>query len=185
MKPFVALWLLVCVVSPSLGAELAREQALAPAFRLPLYNAQPGQAASLGIDVYVGPKATDAEAKLVLVSFMASFCEPCKKELPQLQRLHEELSPKGLRVISISIDKEPQGQKTVEQLLSENKITFPVLKDRFGLVARRWLGAQSALPSVFFVDREGTILSAKRGYEDDAGALLSSTARRLLEAKSK
>jgi thiol-disulfide isomerase/thioredoxin len=126
----------------------------------------------LGLDRFTGPDARDKGAKLVVVSFMASFCGPCKKEMPYLQSLAEKYRPLGLRVMMVAIDKDEEGQKKVAELLEANKVTFPVLKDRFNIVARRWLGAQSPLPSLFLIRPDGTVMSMHRGYSDDASTIL-------------
>jgi hypothetical protein len=47
-----------------------------------------------------------------------------------------------------------------------------VLKDRFNIVARRWLGTQSPLPSLFLLRPDGTVKSVHRGYSDDASTIL-------------
>lgn len=154
------------------GEELAETGHPAPVFRLPMYNPPPSGSTFLGIDKYVGPEAQDKQTKVLLVSFMASFCAPCKKEMPYLEALHEKYKDQGLRVMSVSIDTEEDGQKQIEALIAQNKVTYPVLKDRFNLVARRWLGNKSPLPSVFLVKPDGTILAAHRGYSDDIARVL-------------
>ncbi|MBF5040845.1 TlpA family protein disulfide reductase [Aggregicoccus sp. 17bor-14] len=145
----------------------------APAFRLPVYNADAAGAGVVGLERYVGPEAQDKDTRLVLLSFMASFCQPCKKELPYLQSLHARYREQGLRVVMVSIDSEPSGQKLMDELLREHHVTFPVLKDRFNLVARRWLGQQSPLPSLFLVRPDGTVLRVHRGYDEKTSRLLA------------
>ncbi len=64
-------------------------------FRLPVYNAKALDGlTAVGLDRYVGPDAVDKKAKVVLLSFMASFCGPCKKEMPYLESLHEKYGAK-------------------------------------------------------------------------------------------
>ena len=126
----------------------------------------------MAIYTYVGVEATDKKTKALLVSFMASFCGPCKKEMPYLQKLHEQHKENGLRVMMVAIDTETDGQKKVAELIAENKVTFPVAKDRFNIVARRWLGTKSPLPSLFMVRPDGTISAVHRGYSQDGAELL-------------
>lgn len=165
--------LLALIALPALAEDLAEVDKLAPSFRLPPYNGKVVGDGFVGLDKYVGPDASDKKTKAVLVSFMASFCAPCKKELPVLQALHEKHKDAGLRILAVSIDTEVEGQKKIDELIAENKITFPVLKDRFNIVARRWLGTKSPLPSLFVVRPDGTIASVHRGYSQDGAALLS------------
>lgn len=163
--------------------ELAAQGKPAPMFRLPVYNAKAVGATVVGLDKYIGAEAGDKNAKVVLLSFMASFCAPCKKEMPYLQSLHEKYSEQGLRVMMVSIDTEVAGQKIIDELIATNKVTFPVLKDRFNLVARRWLGSQSPLPSLFMVRPDGVVLSVHRGYNDEASALLDKEVKDALKIK--
>jgi peroxiredoxin len=163
--------------------ELAEVDRVAPMFRLPLYNGKALGSAALGLDKFVGPDATDKGVKMVLLSFMASFCKPCKKEMPYLEQLHERYKDFGLRVVSVSIDTEEAGQKEIDDLIQQNRVTFPVLKDRFNLVARRWLGSQSPLPSVFLVRPDGTISKIHRGYNQEASVLLASEVESALGIK--
>src|SRR6476619_4058085 len=115
-------------------------------FRLPVYNADKVGATVVGLDKFVGPDASDKQTKILLLSFMASFCGPCKKEMPYLQSLHEKYKDQGLRIVMVSIDTEEEGQKKINDLIATNHVTFPVLKDRFNLAARRWLGSKTPLP---------------------------------------
>jgi peroxiredoxin len=163
--------------------ELADVDKVAPMFRLPLYNGKAVGSAALGLDKFVGPDATDKNVKMVLLSFMASFCKPCKKEMPYLEQLHERYKDFGLRVVSVSIDTEEAGQKEIDDLIAQNRVTYPVLKDRFNLVARRWLGSQSPLPSVFLVRPDGTIAKIHRGYNQEASVLLASEVETALGIK--
>ncbi|MGQ0506716.1 MAG: TlpA family protein disulfide reductase [Myxococcaceae bacterium] len=153
--------------------ELAAVDQPAPMFRLPVYNAKAVGATSLGLDRYVGAEPQETNVRAVLLSFMASYCGPCKKEMPYLESLHQRYKELGLRVVMVSIDTEAEGQAKVDALIAQNKVTFPVLKDRFNLVARRWLGNQSPLPSVFFLKPDGTVSRVHRGYSEEGSKLLT------------
>ena len=84
----------------------------------------------------------------------------------------------------VSIDTEEEGQKKVSDLIDQNGVTFPVLKDRFNLVARRWLGMKSPLPSVFLVKPDGTVHASHRGYTDDIAKSLEAEVVSALGGKS-
>jgi thiol-disulfide isomerase/thioredoxin len=184
MKHALLSALVLTVASPSFADDdLAAENRPAPMFRLPVYNAKEVGAPMVGLDKFVGADSTDKGTKTVLLSFMASFCGPCKKEMPFLQTLHERYAPHGLRVVMVSIDTEPEGQKIIDELIATNKVTFPVLKDRFNLVARRWLGSQSPLPSVFMIRPDGVVASVHRGYSQEASQLLTAEVESKLGVK--
>ncbi|MHB8876416.1 MAG: TlpA disulfide reductase family protein, partial [Myxococcaceae bacterium] len=163
--------------------DLAAVNKPAPMFRLPVYNQKAVGSGVVGLDKFVGPDSSDKATKVVLMSFMASFCAPCKKEMPYLQSLHDKYKDFGLRVVMVSIDTEPEGQKIVDELIETNKVTFPVLKDRFNLVARRYLGTQSPLPSVFMVKPDGVVSAVHRGYDEEASLLLASEVQAALGVK--
>ena len=165
--------LLAVIAAPVFAEDLAEVDKPVPTFRLPVYNPREFGEASVAIDTYIGPEATDKKTKALMVSFMASFCGPCKKELPYLVKLNEQYKANGLRIMLVAIDTEPEGQKKVADLIAENKVTFPVAKDRFNIVARRWLGTKSPLPSLFMVRPDGTISAVHRGYSQDGADLLA------------
>ena len=164
---------------PALAAEPGDEDlpgvgADAPGFTLPVYNNEAAAQARAGTMLLVGDDADDKDTRLILVSFMASHCKPCKKELPVLQQMFERYKGNGLRIIGVAIDSEAEGQKAVADILKENKITFPVAKDGYNFVARRYLGNKVPLPSVFLVSRAGKITFVSRGYSEEISKKMTS-----------
>ncbi len=152
----------------------------APEFTLKPYNPKDAGAAVISLGNMVGSDSEDPSVKVVLVSFMASWCGPCKKEMPFLQSLQDKYKAQGLRVLLVSIDKEEAGQAEVKKLIEQHKVTVPVLMDRFNFVAKRWLGDKSPLPSVFLVDKKGAIAMATSGYGEDATTFLEGKVKEAL-----
>lgn len=144
----------------------------APGFTLPTLNPEVAGVARLGLDRYVGPDAEDGEARLVLLTFFASWCQPCQKEMPFLVQLDARLRSRGLRIVAVDIDGDREGQEKARAQLAAAKVTYPVCADRFNLLARRYLGDKAPLPSVFLIRRDGTIARIERGYAKDASAFL-------------
>lgn len=144
----------------------------APTFTLKPYNPQGKGIAMVSLGNLVGPDAEDKEAKVVLVSFGASWCGPCKKEMPFLQEMQDKYGAQGLRVLLVSIDKEEAGQAAMKDLVEKHKLSIPVLMDRFNMAAKRWLGDKAPLPSVFLVDKAGKIAMASYGYGEDASTFM-------------
>lgn len=176
----VLLWtLLLPPVAQAEGRPVAEGEE-APMFRLPVYARSGSADFRVSLDRWVGHDRSDEAVKGLLVSFMASFCSPCKKELPYLQSLQERYGSRGLRILSVAIDRSPEGQKEIDALISKHRLTFPVAKDRYNLVARRWLGAATPLPSVFLVKADGTVWKVHRGYSEDAARLLDAEVGELL-----
>jgi thiol-disulfide isomerase/thioredoxin len=106
------------------------------------------------------------------MTFFASWCEPCKREMPFLVQLDRMYRDQGLRVIGVCIDKEEPGIDAAKKLVVEKGVRYPVLSDRFNFLARRYLGEKAPLPSVFLIRRDGTIARIERGYAKDASAFL-------------
>jgi thiol-disulfide isomerase/thioredoxin len=178
MRPTVPLRALALLAGLAVAAPVAAELeeavvgAPAPGFSLRVLNPEAAGMSWLSLQSLAGDEPEDPEARVVLVSFFASWCAPCKKELPLLVELDTRYRSLGLRVIGISIDKEEDGIAAARKLVASHHAAYPVLSDRFNLLARRYLGDQAPLPSVFLIGRDGNILSIERGYTKDASGFL-------------
>lgn len=95
---------------------------------------------------------------VVLVNFWATWCEPCRQELPQLQQLYERHSNDGLVVLGIS-DEEP-GK--AQQYLEERGIGYPSLHDAAGTVMQSY--QIGAIPTSLIIGRDGQLLQRMEGY---------------------
>lgn len=134
----------------------------------------------VGIDSLVGSDRDDEKSKLVVLSFMASYCKPCKKEMPYLQKLYARYKDQGLRVVMVAVDTDEAGQQEVAKLVKENGVAFPVLKDVGGLTSRRYLGSRTPLPSLFIIGADGNIQAVKRGYNEKASESLLADVQKAL-----
>jgi thiol-disulfide isomerase/thioredoxin len=114
----------------------------------------------------------DARPVVVLISFFSSACEACSKELPVLQSLSTAYGERGLRVISVAVDRDEAAAQRTARLLREAGVTFPVIDDRDRRIVRQYLGSTLRLPSLFIVDGEGKVVVAKKGYADDPATFL-------------
>ncbi|RMG12596.1 MAG: TlpA family protein disulfide reductase [Deltaproteobacteria bacterium] len=150
----------------------------APPFFLKTVNAETVGKRRVVLEEYF----KDPETKAVVISFFATWCAPCKKELPVLQKLYEKYGQAGLRVVVISIDKEQEALKGLKAFVAERGLTFPVVSDRFNLLARRYLGNATALPSLFIADGEGRIAVMHQGYpaDGDPAAFLEADVRKVM-----
>ncbi len=146
----------------------------APPFSLPTHNPELSGQKMVSLTTFVGPEATDKDTRALLISFFATWCKPCIKEFPLLAELDKTYRDKGLRIISIAIDKEDKDFPAIKKLAEDHKATFPVLRDKYNLLARRYLGGQSAMPSVFMVGTDGKITMAHKGYGEDGPKFLKS-----------
>jgi cytochrome c biogenesis protein CcmG, thiol:disulfide interchange protein DsbE len=142
----------------------------APAFKLKIINPEAsGGETALQVDQYWGAQATQPK-KAVLLSFFATYCEPCKKEMPLLASLYDAYKDKGLGVVLVSIDTEEPKVQVAKELANKAGVKFPVLTDRFALVAKRYFIAK--LPCVYVIDAAGKVTLVNIGYNDDGTKLL-------------
>lgn len=119
---------------------------LAPDFRLPKLGG--GEA---GVSSYLG--------KVILLDFWATWCAPCKAEIPDFIDLQERYGKDGLQIVGVALDK----MEAVEKFAPGMKMNYPVL---FGNETVSALyGGISALPTTFIIDRKGNIVTSFEGFQ--------------------
>lgn len=102
-----------------------------------------------------------AGKKYILLDFWASWCGPCKREIPNMKKLYEQYNSKGFEIISISIDKDADAWKGA---VKQFQLKWPNLLDEGGTAAD--LYKVQAIPTMFLIDNSGkVILDGKRGEE--------------------
>lgn len=99
------------------------------------------------------------KGKVVLVNFWATWCGPCRKEMPDFVEAYNQYKPKGLEIIGISLDED--GWSVVNPFLKQYKINFPVVIGD-GKLARAYGGIEF-IPTSFLVDRQGNIVDKHVG----------------------
>lgn len=100
--------------------------------------------------------------RVVLVDFWAQWCEPCKRELPELEKLHRKYAQKVV-VLGISIDKQ---RENAARMVRQLGLTFPVLFDPAGTVAAVY--DLPKMPSSYVVDARGVVRFVHEGFEGGA-----------------
>ena len=115
----------------------------------------------------------------ILVDFWATWCKPCIKELPYIQRIHDEYTEKGLTVLAVTIDS-PRSQSRVRPFIKGRKFTFPVVMDGDQSVFRLMQG-QGTIPYVVVLDPEGYIRYRHTGYRPGDEIELENIVLELLE----
>ena len=103
----------------------------------------------------------DFKGKVVLVNFWATWCEPCRDEMPSIQGLRQKMSARKFEVIAVNVA-EPRSR--VEAFLERTRLDLPVLLDHSGDVARSWRAR--ILPATFIVGPDGTIRYSHAGELD-------------------
>ncbi|PIP72499.1 MAG: thiol-disulfide oxidoreductase ResA [Nitrospinae bacterium CG22_combo_CG10-13_8_21_14_all_47_10] len=140
---------LVLLLSSTLALAEPGETIPAPDFTLKALN---GEEVSL----------SQQRGKYVLINFWATWCGPCKMEMPSLETLHQRFKSKNFSLLAISNDM--FGAKIVEPFVKANNLSFPILLDQ-QLQASNKFGVVS-LPTTFMIDPGGNIIGELRGAED-------------------
>ena len=99
------------------------------------------------------------KGQVVLVNIWATWCVPCRQEMPAMERLYQEFGPKGFKIAAISIDE--GDTRDVIKFADEFKLTFDILHDGDGSVQKAF--QTYMYPESFLIDRNGVIVSKKIG----------------------
>jgi len=109
-------------------------------------------------------RISDHAGKVVIVSFWASWCGPCKKELPVLAGLAKRVGPEHMKIIAINYHDEQQPFKYVVKVLKDYPIT--ILRDQSSKTARKF--DVQAIPRMIVIGRDGKVASDHTGYGESA-----------------
>ncbi|HJR62358.1 MAG TPA: TlpA disulfide reductase family protein [Gemmatimonadaceae bacterium] len=148
----LAMALLACSSSED-GAERLAERASKTASALSIGAPAP-EYRTVSID---GDSVSLAQqrGKVVLLNIWATWCHPCRDELPVLQRLHERNAPRGLELIGVSVDARGEEQK-VREFAASFGLTYPLWLDPEERVSRLFLAI--GVPATYLISRDGTLL---------------------------
>jgi len=102
----------------------------------------------------------DFKGKVLLVTFFATWCPPCRQEIPSLIRLQDDLSAKGFSVLGLSLDE--GGSEIVSELVEHDNINYPVLMADSDVVSG--FGGVTGIPTSFLVSHEGKMIRTYAGY---------------------
>lgn len=109
-------------------------------------------------------KLADFKGKVVVLDFWATWCPPCRAEIPGLVAIQKKYADQGLSVIGISLDE--QGPTVVKPFIERFAINYPVVMGNQKVLTD--YGGISAIPTTFVIDREGNVVAAHQGYTDQA-----------------
>jgi peroxiredoxin len=148
-----ALSKMICVALAGLGCAAAAPNdpfasgSAAPGFQL---ESAGGKAVNLA----------DYKGQVVLLNFWASWCGPCRKEMPILEQLHKQYKSKGFTMVGVNV--EPNSSDAINWLKS-TPVSFPILFDKDSSVSK--LYRVEGMPNTVIVDRSGKVRYVHRGYK--------------------
>ncbi len=111
-------------------------------------------------------KLSELRGQVVMINFWASWCGPCRQEMPLLEQIYQRYQPLGFTLLGVNVDEDRQA---AQALLKEIPVTFPVLFDSDNVVSEAY--GLEAMPSTIMVDRDGQMrfvhIGYQPGFEDD------------------
>ncbi len=121
-----------------------------------------GPAPQFTLDSRAGPKISLAQYKgqVVMLNFWASWCGPCRQEMPLLESIYKKYNKLGFTLIGVNV--EPDS-KAAEGFLKQTAVSFPVIYDKDSTVSKAYDVA--GMPSTVIIDRKGNIRVLHRGYK--------------------
>tara|TARA_B100000676_G_C18053163_1_gene832557 strand:+ start:313 stop:804 length:492 start_codon:yes stop_codon:yes gene_type:complete len=106
-------------------------------------------------------KLSEQRGTVILLNFWASWCGPCRTEMPLLDALYEEYRDYGFTVLGVNLD---ENRDQANRLLDKIPVTFPVLFDPQNSTSEAY--GVDAMPTTVLIDRNGVIRHHHRGYKD-------------------
>jgi cytochrome c biogenesis protein CcmG/thiol:disulfide interchange protein DsbE len=118
-------------------------------------------------------RLSDLRGQVVLVNVWATWCPPCRAEMPMIQAAYEQYRAQGFRVLAVNLREDP---RVVAAYMEQGGLTFPALLDHDGAVSNAY--QSQVLPSSFFIDRAGVVRAVYRGPM--ARSVIAGTVEQLL-----
>ena len=146
--------------------------AVATAEEQPLLTPMPEQPEAPSFDM-VGPggeqfSLKDMRGKPVIVNFWATWCPPCRAEMPSMQRAWDQIKDEGILIVAVNVGEDAD---TIRRFTEQVKVEFPLPMDLDSKVTQSW--PMNGLPTTFVVDPEGRLVYRAQGEREwDDPALL-------------
>jgi len=147
LRPALAAGLAVTTLGMSLTAQAVDVNSEAPDFTLETLDGG-------------NLRLQERRGEVVLVNFWASWCGPCRQEMPILDRLHQRYKEAGFSVLGVNVEGK---RKPAEKVAKKSNVTFPVLIDAGQKVSENY--ELEAMPTTVVVDRNGKVRYIHRGYK--------------------
>jgi thiol-disulfide isomerase/thioredoxin len=162
---------------PAPKAEAPQSPAAAqpqPVQQPPAVDARTANLGKLGLSVFPEPQTipnfslktpegktvsvADFKGKHVFLNFWATWCPPCREEMPSMEELHAKFGKQAFSILAVSVREDPN---TVANFLKTNKYTFPIALDPDGAVSSMFVGR--GIPTTYIIDPEGRAIAGMVG----------------------
>ena len=120
-------------------------------------------------------KLSEMTGNVVLINFWASWCGPCREEMPLLNALHNKYEPLGFTVLGVNVEEDLKGAKG---FLKNFPVDFPVLLDNTNRVSKQY--KVIAMPTTVVVDRDGNMRYLHQGYKSGDEAKYRQMVKKLI-----
>lgn len=121
-------------------------------------------------------RLSELQGQVVMINFWATWCGPCRQEMPLLQQLHSKYEPLGFTLLGVNVESDSAA---AQAWLKGMPVSFPILFDRENQVAERF--GVEGMPSTVFVDRAGNVRHVHRGYKPGDEAKYADVIRSLVK----
>ena len=118
----------------------------------------------------------EQRGQVVMINFWATWCGPCRQEMPHLNRIYDKYRSAGFVLLGVNIDDDPRA---AADLAAKLGLRFPVLLDTEKKVSRVY--DMSAMPATLLIDRDGRVRHIHRGYRDGVEQTYEEQVRALLK----
>jgi cytochrome c-type biogenesis protein len=115
--------------------------------------------------------------KPVLLNVWATWCHPCRDEIPELQAIHERYRARGLELVGVSIDADGTDE-AIRAFMRDFRMTYPVWRDPGERVSTQFLVV--GVPATFLIDRDGVLRWRKTGPIEQGDSSLIAAVERVL-----
>ena len=149
MKKFLTAVILTGLFTTGCTAAPAGGRQAAPDFNLKTLDGQNLQLSAM-------------KGKVVLLDFWATWCPPCREEIPHFKELYAQYRDKGLMVVGVALDE--GGEKDVQPFAQQNQINYPLSATGAQELGQRYGGVRG-IPTTFLIDKQGKIAQKYVGYQ--------------------
>ena len=108
-------------------------------------------------------KLSGLRGRAVLLNFWATYCGPCKVEMPWFVELQKQYGPQGFQIVGVSMDDDSTSSKEIAKFADDLQVNYPILLGTESV--GQSYGGVSVLPTTFFLDRDGKIIAREFGLQ--------------------